>query len=252
MQCPKAAIFDLDDTLAESFKRPSDDVLGKLLQLLEHIPVAIMTGSGLPRMEKQFLDVFLTSPHLDRFYLFPNSSAQCYTHADAGWTAQYDLSLTEADRARIKSAIATALEQHPELRDMPHAGEQLFDRGAQIAYTPVGIGASLEAKRAWDPDGAKRAVLMHDLAAALPDLEILLGGTTTIDITRKGVNKSYGVKWFAERLGIPTSDMYYVGDAFYDGGNDRVVIGTGIVTKAVSSPEETPVILDELLAVCST
>jgi hypothetical protein len=85
----------------------------------------------------------------------------------------------------------------------------------------------------------------------LPECEVLLGGATTIDITKRGVDKSYGVTWLSKHLNIPTLEMLYVGDALYEGGNDHVVIKTGIQTRAVSGPPETVQVLDELLAACA-
>lgn len=250
MQCPKAVIFDLDDTLAESFQPPSAETLAKLDHLLAQMPVAIMTGAGMQRMQAQFLDAIAAFAHIGRFYLFPNSSAQCYVYTRECWTQLYNLALTPEEREHIKSAIRAALEKNEALRDIPHQGERLFDREAQVAYTPVGVEAALETKRTWDPSGAKRTLLWEDLKRTLPDFEVLLGGTTTIDITKKGVNKTYGVRWLAEHLHIPVNEMLYVGDAFHEGGNDRVVVETGINTRAVSGPEETGSVLDELLRLC--
>jgi hypothetical protein len=45
--------------------------------------------------------------------------------------------------------------------------------------------------------------------------------------------------------------MLYVGDALYPGGNDEVVILTGVQTRAVANPTETETIIDEILAACS-
>ncbi len=250
MQCPRAVIFDLDDTLAESFRSPSDEVLGKLRQLLEHIPVAIMTGAGFKRMESQFLDKITTSSRSDRFYVFPNSSAQCYIHEEGAWKLAYNFALSEDERARIKETIQRTVQENELLRNVPHTGQQLFDREAQVAYTPVGVEATLETKQSWDPSGTKRRLLFEALKKALPEFEILLGGMTTIDITRKGINKSYGVQWFSGHLEIRTQEMLYIGDAFHDGGNDRVVIPTGIMTRSVSSPEDTEKVIDELIVAC--
>ena len=247
MNSPHAIIFDLDDTLAESFKRPSDEILGKLGVLLEHIPVAIMTGSGFKRMESQFLPVIAGFAHTERFYLFPNSSAQCYVLEDGAWVQVYNLALTSDERADIKATIEKVVNESEMLRDIPYAGERMFDREAQVAYTPVGIDATLETKLTWDADGAKRRFFFNALSQALPQFEVLLGGMTTIDITRKGINKSYGVKWLSERLGIPAALMLYVGDAFEEGGNDRVVMQTGIQTHPVSGPLQTGSFMDEIL-----
>ena len=248
MTSPRAVIFDLDDTLAESFKRPSDEMLGKLRSLLERVPVAIMTGAGMRRMESQFLPAIAEFPRVDRFFLFPNSSAQCYVYENAAWKQLYNFALTEDERLKIKAAIEDTMQTHPLLRDIPHYGQCMFDREAQVAYTPVGIDATLEYKKTWDPEGEKRTALFETLTQALPEFEVLLGGTTTIDVTRKGINKSYGVRWLAEHLRMETSDMLYVGDAFHEGGNDAVVIATGINTHPVTGPTETTRLMDELIA----
>jgi len=248
MSAPRGIIFDLDDTLAESFKRPSDEMLARLGKLLERLPVAIMTGSGFNRMESQFLSVIAAYPRAqEHFYLFPNSSAQCYVLERGQWKQQYNFALTEEERTRIKTVIEKIVAESGLLRDIPHAGQRLFDREAQVAFTPVGVDAPLETKQLWDPGGGKRKFLFDALSQALPEFEVLLGGTTTIDVTRKGINKSYGVQWLSERLNIPTNEMLYVGDAFNEGGNDRVVMQTGILTRPVSGPLETAQVIDEIL-----
>lgn len=249
--CPKAIIFDLDDTLAESFQPPSEDRLESLLKLLSHMPLAIMTGAGFKRMDSQFLPKIASSVSAkERFYLFPNSAAQCLRPTDDGWHMVYNFALTEEERGRIKKTIHETMETHALLKDIPFYGERLFDREAEVAYTPVGIAAPLEYKNSWDPGGAKRRDLFDTLRQTLPDFEVLLGGKTTIDITRKGVNKAYGVGWLSKHLNIPAEEMLYVGDAFHEGGNDRVVIPTGINTRPVAGPQETSGVIAEVLSLC--
>jgi len=245
-------MFDLDDTLAESFKPPQSDTIEGLNQLLEHIPVAIITGAGLQRMEEQFLPLLAASPHADRLFIFPNSSAQLYLYENSTWKEAYNLVLTLEERSRIKRAIEEVMSENEILRSVPHYGQQMFDRDAQVAYTIVGFEAPLQVKQTWDADGSKRRSLAAALKKKLPEFEVLLGGTTTVDITRKGINKSYGVEQFSKRLGIPVTDMLYVGDAFYEGGNDVVVVPTGIPTRSVEGPEETPQIIRELVVACAT
>src|SRR3546814_18248596 len=58
--------------------------------------------------------------------------------------------------------------------------------------------APLDAKERWDPDFAKRQVIQADLRRRLPGLSITLGGTTSIDVTRKGVDKAYGLRRLSE------------------------------------------------------
>lgn len=251
MNCPRAVFFDLDDTLAESFHAPSPRALDGIGKLLTHIPVSVISGATFLRMHKQFLFTLESHPHADRLYIFPTSGAQAYRFSSGMWEQLYDLVLDEEARTRIKKAITEAVNSLEVLHGIPHYGEQTIDKGSQIAYTHVGVDAPKDVKDSWDSDGSKRGLLWKTLKESLPEFEVLMGGVTTIDITLKDVNKSHGVLWFSKELAIPVQEMLYVGDALYPGGNDAVVIPTGIQTLSVSGPAETEKIIDELLAACS-
>ncbi len=250
MQCPRAAIFDLDDTLAESFQPPTDEMIARLLRLLDHMPVAILSAAGFPRIEADFLHKMAVSARIDEFYIFPNSSAQCFVHEGGEWKKAYDSVLSEEERSAIKTAIEESVAEVQLELDPRHA-PMIIDRDVEIAYAALGLSAPEADKIAWDPDKTKRKQLKAALDKRLPNFEVLIGGKTTMDITHKGITKAYGVEWFAKKLGIPTSEMLYVGDAFYEGGNDAVVIPTGVMTRPVSGPEETALVLDQVLAACS-
>lgn len=243
---PQAMLFDLDDTLAESFQPPSDSMIEKLSELLGRMPVAIMTAAGLPRIEADFLHR-IRSAHMDRFYIFPNSSAQCFAYQDGVLTNVYDMLLRPEQREEIKNAILESVAE-VRLELDPRYQPRIIDRDVQIAYAALGLDASEDAKKAWDPDKSKRMHLKAALEKRLPNYEVLIGGKTTIDITTKGITKAYGVEWFSKKLNLEPTDMLYIGDAFYEGGNDAVVLSTGVQTRAVSSPRETESIIDEVLA----
>ncbi len=253
MQCPKVAIFDLDDTLAESFKPPSQEMIRRLMELLDLIPIAILSAAGFPRIESQFLDELALSPHIGRCYIFPNSASQCYMREESGaWRLEYSLDLSIEEREMVKDAIdksvteTAIIEQHPQYEPM------VIDREAQIAFAALGLKATDTDKNAWDPDQSKRKHLKSAIEKRISGFEVLIGGKTTIDITRKGVDKAYGVTWLSKRLGIAPEAMLFVGDALYPGGNDAVVIPTGIQTMSVTGPDGTAKIIDELLMICAS
>ena len=250
MKCPRAALFDLDDTLAESFQPPSSDMIEKLRALLEHIPVVIITAAGFKRIQREFFEHLADSPHISRLTVFPNSAAQCYRYTDGAWNLEYNLALSKEDRERIKTAVDEAVVETGIIEPSEYV-PAILDREVQIAFAALGLKAPLPAKEAWDPDQSKRKKLKALLEQRIPEFEILIGGMTTIDITTKGVNKAYGVNYFAKRLGAKPSEMLYVGDALYEGGNDYVVIPTGIQTRSVTGPADTLKVIDELLQVCS-
>ncbi len=250
MNCPKAVMFDLDETLAPSFQSPARSMVDRLMQLLEAVPVAIISGAGFDRIDRDFLSTLDHSPHVSRLYIFANSGSQAFSWQDS-WNEEYNFSLTEEERSRIKAVISAAAIELPEIREARVYGDQIADREAQIAFTVVGLDAPAEYKASWDPQASKRRVIREYLLKELPEYDIRTGGASTIDITRRGVNKAYGVGWLAQRLHCNPSDMLYVGDALYEGGNDSVVIPTGIQTHSVAGPSETEHVIDDVLAACS-
>ena len=120
-----------------------------------------------------------------------------------------------------------------------------------VAFAALGTDVSRDLKYSWDPGNKRRSTLRDAIAAKLPEFDVLMGGATSTDVTRKGINKSYGIEWLSKRLDIPAREMFYVGDALFEGGNDAVVIPTGIPTRSVSGPPETMKVLDELLLACA-
>lgn len=249
MQCPKAVIFDLDETLAVSFNPPSELMLARLYELQKALPVAIMSGAGLDRIQR---DVIAHLPEIPtNLMLFPNSSSQCFLLKEGVWEQVYSHLLSDEERDTIKGVLRTALVEDEDLKSTTVYGQQIVDREAQIAFTGVGQDAPTDVKAAWDPNAEKRLRVARVLKEKLPEFDILIGGASTIDITRKDTNKSYGVRWYAEYLMTTPDRLLYVGDALYPGGNDEVVISTGIQTRTVANPSETPGIVDEVLAACN-
>ncbi len=245
---PKVLIFDLDGTLTES-KSPMTVEMGALFaQLLEKMPVAVMSGGALVQFQKQFLTALPTYTKLVHLYLFPTSAAQCYVFKDNEWKTIYNLTFTQEERAKIHSALDLALQETGMDRPPePVWGERIEDRGAQITFSALGQHAPYSEKKTWDPYRTKRAPLAAALIRMLPDFNIAVNATSSIDITHKGKTKAYGIEQLSKMLNIQISDMLYVGDALFPSGNDYVVIQTGITTKPISSPEETAALIHSLL-----
>ena len=246
---PKALAFDLDGTLAESKQRLSAEMGDILSDLLHEMPLAVMSGASLEQFEHQFFAALPENANLEQLFIFPENASQCFVHRDGDWKPQYDHSLTEAEKAAIRSALEHALAEVG-LNALPAKlwGEQIEDRGAQISFSALGQQAPIDAKEAWHRDHEPlRKQLEVRLSQLLPDFSVAEGGMTTIDIVHKGINKAYGIHRFSELTGVPISEMVYIGDALEEGGNDAVVLETGIETHAVFSPNETATYLEALL-----
>lgn len=248
MELPRAVLFDLDDTLAASFEAPTPAMNERLIRLLSHVPAAIITGRDFTRVEPNFLPHITPHARAGTFFVLAESGADIYEWDGTSWKEEATAYLSTDERVHIRNVINEAVATTRALEGLPVFGEQFVEKRGQVAFAALGLGVPADLKYTWDPQHEKRKVLQRVIAAALPEYDVFLGGATSIDVTRKGVNKAAGVRWVAERLSLPVTEMLYIGDAIYPGGNDFVVLETGIPTRQTSGPAETETIIDELLA----
>ena len=86
----------------------------------------------------------------------------------------------------------------------------------------------------------------------IPKFSIQLGGATSIDVTRPGIDKAYGVRKLHETLGIAIADMIFVGDAIFPGGNDYPAKQAGAESIRVRDPHETKRVIEAICACLET
>ncbi len=248
MTSPRLVAFDLDDTLAPSKGRIDPRIAALLRALLRRVEVAIISGGNETQFRNQVVAQLAdaaASEHA-RLHLLPTCGTRYLRHDGEDFTVVYAHDLTENE----KTAALTALREEAVrlgLWETEPWGEILEDRGSQITFSALGQKAPREAKHAWDPDGAKRAALRDAVAARLPGLEVRSGGSTSIDITRAGIDKAYGMQQLAAHTGIPLQEMLFFGDRLDEGGNDYPVLAIGVPCVAVDGWEDTADKLDALL-----
>jgi phosphomannomutase len=236
-------IFDLDDTLSESKSAITPEMAEALRNLLAHASVAIITGGMISQIIKQVVDHLPEPSNLSSLYLLPTSGGSLHTWDDStkSWEKQYDSNLPDGTFTNVERIFEDTLPQYNDILDIPRTlyGPQLEDRGSQISFSALGQQAPSDIKKKWDPDHRKRLAILPDLEAALPDLEVRIGGTTTIDISLKGRDKAYGITQLYEYTGSDISRGLFIGDSIFPGGNDYAATKTEITTQKTSSPEET-------------
>lgn len=243
---PSAVIFDLDDTLAESFSPPSESIVSKLLSLSRKVPVAIMSGAAFDRMEEDVLaPIQKKGTGVGMFYVLSDNASRADVWQDGAWKTAYHFQLSDAERVAIRSAVDETI---AETGLTPGGSPRILDRESSIAIAALPQHATRAEKEAWDPDSQKRSQFAAALREKLSGYEIFIGGKTTVDIVRSGISKAYGVEWLSKELNLEPKEMLFVGDSFFEGGNDAVVIPTGIRTFSTSGPEETEKYVDSLLA----
>ncbi|KAF4311438.1 putative had-superfamily hydrolase subfamily IIb protein [Botryosphaeria dothidea] len=231
--------FDLDGTLAES-KQPLQDSMGDALaDLLSVAHVAVISGGDWQQFEKQVASRLPARADLSKLWLMPTTGTKLYTHSQpAGWRAVYAELFADNEKQQILEAFDAALAATGFTPEQTW-GPRIEDRGSQITFSALGQQAPVRAKEAWDPDFAKRSVIQADLRARLPELSINMGGATSIDITRKGVDKAYGLRKLCDASGVPLEQMMFIGDAIFPGGNDYPAKELGLETVRVKDPDGT-------------
>jgi HAD superfamily hydrolase (TIGR01484 family) len=239
-------IFDLDGTLAES-KAPMDPAMAALFgDLLVKLKVAVISGGAWPQFEKQVLARLPAAAPLERLSILPTCGTKFYRF-EGEWIRLYSEDFSPEDRELIIQSLNTALDQSG-FRPDRHWGDLIEDRGSQITLSVLGQEAPLDAKSVWDPDFAKRRKMKAILEPLIPGFAINMGGSTSIDITGKGIDKAYGILKLRKILGIPIQNMLFVGDALFPGGNDYPAKDAGVATIQVGTLEETKRIIEAVIA----
>jgi HAD superfamily hydrolase (TIGR01484 family) len=239
-------VFDLDGTLAES-KSPMDkEMAGLLGKLLAVAKVAIISGGAWPQFDKQVLPNLGKTARLKDLSLLPTCGTKFFQYTD-GWKQLYSEDFTAPQKKKIITALGQALDQSG-FRPKTHWGEIIEDRGGQITLSALGQDAPLDEKKGWDPKFEKRKKIKAILDPMIPEFSVQLGGSTSVDITRPGVDKAYGIRKLEEILKIPVKDMLFVGDALFPGGNDYPAKKAGALSIQVRDPHETKRVIEAVIA----
>jgi HAD superfamily hydrolase (TIGR01484 family) len=243
----RVVVFDLDDTLAISKSRIEPRMASALARLAGILDVCIISGGRLEQFEAQVLQhIDLDAESRLRFHLMPTCGTRYHRWIDGGWNPVYAENFSDDDRRRVASALAEAAQELGFWEPNPW-GERIEDRGSQVTFSALGQSAPPAAKYAWDPDGSKKERLRAAVAARLPDLEVRSGGSTSIDVTRKGIDKAYGLRKLMDSLDVTLDQVLFIGDRLDEGGNDYPVKAMGIRCVAVTRWEDTAEYVESLL-----
>ncbi|OKL54733.1 HAD family hydrolase [Bowdeniella nasicola] len=245
---PKIVAFDLDDTLAPSKSPVPPEVADALNELLRRVPVCVISGGQFGQFETQLLPALhLGDEAADRLHLMPTCGTRYLRWDGTKYAEIYARNLSDEQRARAIEAVeATARDLG--LWEADPWGDIIEDRGSQITFSALGQEAPLEAKVAWDMSGSKKNLLRDTLAPLLPDLEVRSGGSTSVDITARGIDKAYGIKELEKATGIGLADMLFVGDRLDEHGNDYPVKALGVACHEVASWRDTASYIHDVVA----
>ncbi len=183
----KLVVFDLDGTLAESKSPPDAEMAALLAGLLGVTRVAVISGNW-PQFEKQVLSNLSADFHLAILSLLPTCGTKFYRY-EHGWPRLYSEDFAADERDKVIAALKRVMKL-PEFSVPKTWGDVIEDRGSQITFSALGQQAPLDEKKTWDPDFARRKRMKALLDQGIPGFSVRLGGMTTVDVTRPGIDKS--------------------------------------------------------------
>jgi phosphomannomutase len=250
--------FDLDGTLADSKSPVNSKMTDLLKQLLNEFQVCVISGGKFDQFKKQFIDNLKVDPKLlKQLHIMPTCGTRYYRHnaASDSWSLVYAEDFSELQKSKIVAALNKGFDDLKYRSDKIY-GECIEDRGSQITFSVLGqdivdvLGKEgVRIKEAWDPDTKKKNELRDYIAPLIPEFEVRVGGITSIDVTKKGVDKAYGMKKLMEVLGVSKEDILFIGDRLQPGGNDYPVKEFGIDCIQISHWQETALAVEAIMYV---
>ena len=242
----KLIVFDLDGTLAESKSSLDTEMSALIHDLLSIVKVAVISGGDWLQFEKQVLSGLPCDKSLENLSILPTCGTKFYQYG-TDWKKIYSEDFTAEEKKKIISSLKKALEASG-FKIKKLWGEEIEDRGSQITFSALGQEAPNEEKEKWDPDFTKRKKIKAILDKLIPGFSVRLGGETSIDVTKPGIDKAYGIRKLRDTLGIAISEMIFVGDALFPGGNDYPAEEAGVVSIRVKNPTESKRVIETIIA----
>ncbi len=244
----KMIVTDLDGTLAPSKSAIDGEMAVLIAELLRHKSLAVIGGGSYEQFRDQFISALdIGAEQARSLYLFPTCATSMYVFSKGGWLCAYAERLTRPEKEKITKAFNLALPLGGYVRPIKTYGEVLEDRGTQITFSALGQTAPLHLKSSWDPDASRRMAIKAYLEKIIPEFDVRIGGTTSIDVTRKGRDKAYGIRNIVKRLHYGINEMLFIGDALFEGGNDYPARTTGVDCIQISGPEEAKALIRDMV-----
>ena len=210
-------IADVDDTICNSCQQISQPMANQINHMIQHgYQFAFISGTKNIDLQ-QMLSSRITQPH----HLLGTTGTQ-YVHIQHNQpTVIYTHTFTQKEKHEITTAL-NHLITHYNIQSHTTKEDQLQDRESQITLSAIGRHAPSEIKAQYDPNGKKRLEWITFLTQQLDETkyDIKIGGTTSLDITRKGLNKEWGIRQFLNHNNYLVNQVLFFGDKLHPGGND--------------------------------
>ncbi len=237
-------IADVDDTICDSCQQISEPMAQQINHMIQHnYQFAFISGTKNIDLQTM-LSTRITLPH----HLLGTTGTQ-YVKINHNNNPKiiYSHTFTNEEKQEIVTALNTLIQQY-NIQSHTTKEDQLQDRDSQITLSAIGRNAPNEIKAQFDQDGSRRLAWIEFLTQHLDTqkYDLNIGGTTSIDITRKGLTKEWGIRTFLQHNNFKSNHVLFFGDKLHPGGNDYPA--TKVVDCiAVKNPTDT---LEKLKQLC--
>jgi len=204
----KIYIFDMDGTLTPSRRSMTKDFEEFFNIWANNHTFFLVSGSNLEKIKEQVPEYILNLSE----GVFTCGGNQLWLDGVLSYNHEFKPSNELIDFLKNK------LEQSP----YPvRAGNHIEDRGSMLNFSIVGRDCSIEDRLKYfeyDCETNERVKISKEICSTWENLDAVIGGQISIDITPKGMNKSQVLsevkKFYAD------DSYYFIGDRTMQGGND--------------------------------
>lgn len=209
----------------------------------------MITGGKYALLQSQVVDRLTGQANRSKLHLMPTSGTRYYRWDGRRWTLVFAHDLSDEERAKAKESLERNAREQGIWSDYAW-GERIEDRGSQITFSALGQSAPIEAKEAWDPTDEKTQTGSCGCGRTA-GIEVRPGGASSVDISQRGVDKSFAVRELADILGMEVGRIVFIGDRMEPGGNDYPAAMAGTRAVKVTGPADTVRLCDEIVACLS-
>jgi phosphomannomutase len=201
-------IFDMDGTLTPSRREMTPDFEEFYSKWAKNHTFFLVSGSNLEKIKEQVPQ-----------YILDMSEGVFTCGGNQLWL---DGKLSYNHKFKPEKDLINFLKE--KLSNSPYpvrAGNHIEDRGSMLNFSIVGRDCSLEQRLEYfeyDVQSNERTIISNEIINKWNNLDAVIGGQISIDITPKGMNKSQVLsevkKFFSDCKYI------FIGDRTMEGGND--------------------------------
>jgi HAD superfamily hydrolase (TIGR01484 family) len=231
----KVIIADVDETICDSCQVISSEMAERVNHLTKNGYEFVFVSGASTKELLRMVSSGLTEEH----HLLGTTGTNYTLVKNNANEVIYDHKLSEEERIEIMQALDKVI-THFNIQSLTTKEDQLQDRGTQITLSAIGRNAPSEAKAKYDPTGEIRLQWVEFLKKHLDEnkYEMRVAGTTSIDVTRKGLDKEWAIREFAKFRNVDFQNVLFFGDKIYPGGNDYPASKV-VDCIAVKSPQDT-------------